>query len=294
MKTLSLCTLAFVMVMTTAEETHINETNTSLLFNATHVLSYNSTSTDGEIQQDSQLVDPRLMIVNGNVAPQGAYKFMASLRNQQGEHFCGASVIGRRLLLTAAHCISYGMPYTVVIGANTWMGRPKDAVIIPRKQMKGTIHPMYISSAHINDVAVIRLSKPLPAKIPVLALATPEQDSILTRRGVNERVIGWGYTSESSTQPSQQLLQVDLPVVDPVVCQESYPTLNSKVQICAGYPGGGKDACKDDSGGPLFSFKSGNLVQVGVVSFGKGCAEANQYGVYSRVSGIPWIQQQLK
>jgi trypsin len=52
--------------------------------------------------------------------------------------------------------------------------------------------------------------------------------------------------------------------------------------ICAGVPGGGKDACQGDSGGPLVV---GSQL-VGIVSWGVGCALANYPGVYSSVASL--------
>jgi hypothetical protein len=61
--------------------------------------------------------------------------------------------------------------------------------------------------------------------------------------------------------------------------------------LCATYEG--RDACKGDSGGPLISVGSreGLDVQVGIVSWGRGCAIYP--GVYSRISfGYQWIRTQ--
>jgi hypothetical protein len=65
--------------------------------------------------------------------------------------------------------------------------------------------------------------------------------------------------------------------------------------LCARVKGGGKDACQGDSGGPLVGTNDdGDLVQVGVVSWGIGCAEAAFPGVYSRVSRVwDWIEEEV-
>jgi len=52
--------------------------------------------------------------------------------------------------------------------------------------------------------------------------------------------------------------------------------------VCAGVPEEGKDACEGDSGGALVLKKSGK--QVGIVSWGHGCAEKDFPGVYANVA----------
>lgn len=61
--------------------------------------------------------------------------------------------------------------------------------------------------------------------------------------------------------------------------------------ICAGILDmGGKDSCQGDSGGPLID--PSTRKQVGVVSWGKGCADARYPGIYSDVStALDWITE---
>ena len=63
-------------------------------------------------------------------------------------------------------------------------------------------------------------------------------------------------------------------------------------------PTGGEDSCQGDSGGPLHvQDAAGAWIQVGVVSFGLGCAFPTQYGVYAEAGGDAlrgWITLQRR
>uniref|UniRef100_A0A3B3V4U5 Transmembrane serine protease 15 n=1 Tax=Poecilia latipinna TaxID=48699 RepID=A0A3B3V4U5_9TELE len=84
-----------------------------------------------------------------------------------------------------------------------------------------------------------------------------------------------------------------LPLVEQAECQLLLPeyTITSSI-LCAGYPEGGVDSCQGDSGGPLMCEEDGHWTQIGVISFGAGCARPQKPGGYARVSAFAsWIAQ---
>jgi hypothetical protein len=85
--------------------------------------------------------------------------------------------------------------------------------------------------------------------------------------------------------------EVSVPITTDAACRTAYNNFDATSMICAGFPQGGRDSCQGDSGGPLMAADG---TQVGVVSFGAGCAQANFPGVYARVStySTTFIQQQ--
>ncbi|WP_210444753.1 trypsin-like serine protease, partial [Vibrio crassostreae] len=99
-----------------------------------------------------------------------------------------------------------------------------------------------------------------------------------------------GYSSKS------ELYQVNVPLVNQYQCNtvpySGYSSIGSDA-FCAGYSDGGYDSCQGDSGGPIVVSTNGIYEQLGIVSWGKGCAEANAYGVYTNISYFDdWIDEQ--
>lgn len=75
-----------------------------------------------------------------------------------------------------------------------------------------------------------------------------------------------------------------------------YKQVNYIVSSGAGKPHGGADSCQGDSGGPIIrKRRKGSDLQVGIVSWGHGCARPGLPGVYTKASHIKkWIDRTVK
>jgi len=227
-------------------------------------------------------------IVGGvEVNPEFKYPWTCTMEYTVGGQFCGGSLIDASYVLTAAHC-SVGLnPNTVriVCHRHDLASSQASEGAVQRTITRITVHPNYNRLTLNNDVALWQLSSPITNVDIVPIDSNGDYDSV----GVTSTVVGWGAIREGG--PSSNVLrEVDVPIISNTVCNQQYGGDITDAMICAYVDGGGKDSCQGDSGGPLFVNKNSNPVQIGVVSWGQGCARDNYAGVYARVSYLSdWI-----
>jgi trypsin len=239
--------------------------------------------------------DPR--IIGGSQAQSGKFKYSVSLQDSIG-HFCGGSLISSDVVLTAAHCA--GGSYDVVIDRPNLNNGNSGQTISMKRELP---HPQYNSQTTDNDFNLVFLSE--PANMAGIKLVTLNEDSNYPEVGLDVTVVGYGDTnpSDSVSDLSDNLMEVEVSVISNDDCDDSSGTIGgysdnyngqiSKNMICTKELN--KDACQGDSGGPLCVLGQNNEdVQVGVVSWGIGCATRDFPGVYARVSeGYGWIREQV-
>jgi len=221
----------------------------------------------------------------------------------QQDASCGATFLGNKWVLTAAHCVDSANAslFKMNVGEYDLSDGAQNATDIANIY----IHPLYDNDTFDNDIAIVELvSAPLnaPPAVQIASAALTKQYAIENNLAT---VAGWGgrqgyKPGEGPTSDFPDILhQVDLQLSTNAQCREALgesfglPADNvnvTDVMICADVSEGGRGSCQGDSGGPLVINTSSGLQQVGIVSWGFGCAEAGYPGVYTRVSEFKgWI-----
>jgi len=230
------------------------------------------------------------LIIDGREAGTGEYPDLVSLQ-RNGNHFCGGTLVDKRTVVSAAHCF-YGNTGTfglaVVAGENDLT-----KLSSPNRRSYGVsrviVHPDYRSSYHYiegDDVAILKLSSDADLGADTIKAGDFEDaGAAIPPSGSQCHVAGWGAIDPPGRYAHTYKMIGGVYAITREVCGQVFNrVLGNTKQVCAGGDTT-TNACRGDSGGPLYCTYNGRTRQVGIVSYGRvPCGQIGIPTVYTHVA----------
>ncbi|XP_053560821.1 complement factor B isoform X2 [Bombina bombina] len=239
------------------------------------------------------------------------------------DNTCGGSVIGRRWILSAAHCfdketgVYQPEEIKIFLGSTKYYTSSDPGIKVERIIQ----HEKWNSTTWDYDIALLKLATPLQYSEAIRPVCLPCSEEVadlilspigswsescsyqenlltVTRRDELEKqligyVAGWGYIYSNRKTTNLQHTLVN--IMPTHICNIQRHSIKfTENMFCA--RGNKSDACKGDSGGPLVMKVRNRWIQVGIVSFGKfeECGKEDFMGFYTNVPHMmSWIQSKI-
>lgn len=236
-------------------------------------------------------------VVGGHEAKPGSWPWMVMLA-ELGVLVCGGSILNDQFVLTAAHCFEDSLSrqperWQAYVGKHHIDYMDASEAIHNIKEI--ILHPGFDNVSMKNDLALLRLQDSIVFNDYVKPICVPPTRRRVVPFNTPCYTTGWGDTR--GTGDRSVLNQVMLPIINDFFCGRldwyGYRFIRG-LTFCAGYMGGGRDACTGDSGGPFNCKKDGKWYVQGVTSWGYDCGQPKWPGIYTDVSKYStWIHETM-
>lgn len=247
--------------------------------------------TCGKLPQVSRVVNGQNADMN-KIGYQVYFKVV--FKNAQ-EATCGGSIIGKKHILTAAHCTTANLS---LIHSRVITGSEKiieGGDFFPKgthyKIAKVFDHPKYNNDIHppAADISILELTTEIKFSQKVFPICLPSSDFCL-KKGKKLQLSGWG--ADVNNKDPNHLQEALVELLDFCIHGEH----EERTVLCAGATlvnGKLTNLCQGDSGGPLAYFDATRVATLyGINSNVVFCNKLGDPGIYVRVSEyVDWIKK---
>ncbi|MDX6555585.1 MAG: hypothetical protein QOD86_1780 [Miltoncostaeaceae bacterium] len=237
-------------------------------------------------------------VIGGERADMARWEFVVAVldaneADPMDAQFCAGTLINRRWVMTAAHCVEVGGKFVPASELQVASGVSKlqaiadaDRIPVDRVVVAPGRRPTG-AAVRGRDMALLHLSRPVTAGRPA---ALPAPIRTLGRTSGAAWIAGWGSIDPWGETLSEELLDGRVSLMSASACGRFGAPSNV---ICATLPKRhDAAACEGDSGGPL-ARRDGPPMVIGVVSAGP-CGDSSPTFYTSVAAYRSWILTTLR